>query len=250
MPSKVKPEDIIEFDVFGRKGSVGNIRYRTIIKVAVSQFYGAKSAEGKSIIAERVLEDLEPGRMLNVLALKDGLLCHYHIGDEASLRKVRHDFRNHIDISNMRKGNAGAPSLSRRFGKKKKPRVETKNRIRWSAPRGVTKSAKERPVSTKHTVAPKKIAIKEEVDARCIDFIAGEDVSSSGDPNSTSGEAELEATLRRLETENSTLLRERIEELTEKNQKLRKERYARMECDSDWDDDICRIGTGSIQPDF
>jgi FtsZ-binding cell division protein ZapB len=34
-------------------------------------------------------------------------------------------------------------------------------------------------------------------------------------------EAELEASARRLETENSTLLRGRIEELTAKNQKLR-----------------------------
>jgi hypothetical protein len=232
--------------------------------------------EGKSIIAQHVLEDLGPGRMLQFLA-QDGFF-HY-IGDEASLRKVHKDFSN-VSRNMMRKEG------------KKPSRVGAKTQLRRSAPpRGVTtKSAKETPPVSKGAL----VVIKKEEDAPCIDLTGsgGEaDDASSGDPYSTSVEAEsLEATARRLETENSTLLRERIEELTKKNQKLRrlekenanllkeriedltaknqklrKEKYStnsrrgsspcpsslRMECaDSDGEDDNCRIGTGSIQPDF
>jgi hypothetical protein len=69
-------------------------------------------------------------------------------------------------------------------------------------------------------LAPQKIGKKEE-DAPCIDLIGGEDAVSLGDPNGTSVEAELEVTVRRLDTEKRSLLGERIKALTKKNQKLR-----------------------------
>ena len=128
----VKPEDIIEFDVFGRSYSVGNIRYRNIIKAAVSQFYAAKSAEGKALIAQQVLEDLEPGRMLQFLA-KD---CFYHhIGDEASLTKVKKDFYN---------ASADMMRSKRKASTKKKRRVEAKNKPPSS---GVVHSSRRHQVS-------------------------------------------------------------------------------------------------------
>ena len=94
----------------------------------------------------------------------------------------------------MCQGNAGAPSLSHRLGKKKKRKVGSKNKRRRSAPRGVTKSAKETPASvtkssvketpvSKHTLAPEKVTFKKEEDASFIaSSIGGEDDALSDDP--------------------------------------------------------------------
>jgi hypothetical protein len=196
---------IMSADPAGGKNSVGNLRYRTILKAAVSQFKQEKSSNEKSIIAQHVLKDLEPGRMLQFQA-HDG--SFHHIGDEASLKKVHKDFYNvSANMMVLKRGNAAAGS-----GKKKKDGQGAKHKLCRSAPpRGVTKSAEEAPIRNEDSLAPNTIALT-----------GGEDDASSGDPYSTKVEAELEATARRLETENSTLLRERIEALTAKNQKLRR----------------------------
>jgi hypothetical protein len=130
----------------GGENSIGNLRYRTIIEAAVSQFDKEKSMNEKSIIAQHVLKDLEPGRMLQFQA-NDGF--DHHIGDEASLKKVHKDF---YDVSaNM---NAG-------LGKTKNDREGAKHKLRRSAPpRGVTsKSAKEAPIRNEDSLAPNTIAL-------------------------------------------------------------------------------------------